>query len=463
MNAPPARHHAGFRGRIGVARSDITPPVGIYARNWGAATHDVAEGIHRPLTLTVLTFRTDDSESPLVLVDADLGWWRPLTRFHEFRDRILDRFPIEAERFLFAVAHTHAAAPLMAPDPSLPGSELLEPWYELIERRTAESISCALEESFDGTLDWHAGRCNLAANRDLVDPDPAKDRTLCGYNPEGPADDTLLLGRVSDDSGQLRALLVNYACHPTTLAWQNRMISPDYVGAMRETIEQHTSATAVFLMGASGELSPRYQYVGNAAVADRHGRQLGHAALATLYDMEPPEMRLNYQATIESGAPLAKWEYEPVSLSKHLSALERSAELALKDWPAADEIERQRLACTDRALEERLRRRRDIRRTLGDDSSFALPVYAWRIGDAAVIGCCCEAYSMLQQELRRRFPGRMVVVMNLINGTIGYLPPASHYDRDVYQAWQTPFERGGLEVVLETMAHILDELFAAGS
>ena len=33
--------------RFGIAVGDITPPVGIYHRMWGAATHERAEGIHR--------------------------------------------------------------------------------------------------------------------------------------------------------------------------------------------------------------------------------------------------------------------------------------------------------------------------------------------------------------------------------------------------------------------------------
>ena len=32
--------HPAFRGRFGVARRDITPPPGIHAKNWGAATHE---------------------------------------------------------------------------------------------------------------------------------------------------------------------------------------------------------------------------------------------------------------------------------------------------------------------------------------------------------------------------------------------------------------------------------------
>src|SRR4051794_37407295 len=42
------------RVRAGVARADITPPIGIYHRMWGAALHDRATGVHRPLTATLL-------------------------------------------------------------------------------------------------------------------------------------------------------------------------------------------------------------------------------------------------------------------------------------------------------------------------------------------------------------------------------------------------------------------------
>jgi hypothetical protein len=49
--------------------------------------------------------------------------------------------------------------------------------------------------------------------------------------------------------------------------------------------------------------------------------------------------------------------------------------------------------------------------------------------------------------------------MNLINGSIGYLPPAEIYDADVYSVWQTPFDRGSYERLLETMtAEIRDVL-----
>jgi len=45
------------RLRFGLRRVDITPPVGIYHRMWGAATHDRSTGIHRPLTATAFVLR----------------------------------------------------------------------------------------------------------------------------------------------------------------------------------------------------------------------------------------------------------------------------------------------------------------------------------------------------------------------------------------------------------------------
>ena len=53
--------------------------------------------------------------------------------------------------------------------------------------------------------------------------------------------------------------------------------------------------------------------------------------------------------------------------------------------------------------------------------------------------------------------------MNLINGSIGYLPPADLYDTEVYPVWQTPFDRGCLELTIEAMASAIDDILAVES
>lgn len=465
-NTPPKFQHPSFAGHIGLARADITPPIGVYSRNWGAAKHDVAESIHRPLTLTALILSTHSQDAPsLVLVDADLGWWKTPSTSAEFQRRVLEELSLDSAQFIFALSHTHAGPPLMQPDASLPGSELLQAWMARMVDTTVATVRKASQTMFAATLDWHTGQCALAAMRDLPEPPAASaeqsQRYLCGYNPQGEPDQTLVVGRITDQHGTLRGTLVNYACHPTTLAAENKAISPDYVGAMRETIESVTSAPALFLLGMCGDLAPRYQYVGDTKVADRHGRQLGFAALATLEDMEPAGTSLDYCGVLESGAPLAVWEHHRRQLSGELQAVRCVVPLSLKkDWPSAEELEQQRLACNDRAIEERLRRKRDIRRGIGNGTSYDLPLYVWRVGDAVLVGSCCEPYSWLQQKLRRRFPDCTLICMNLVNGSIGYLPPAPLYDCDVYPVWQTPFGRGSLELTLEAFTGVIHDVLS---
>src|SRR5690606_20141880 len=120
----------------------------------------------------------------------------------------------------------------------------------------------------------------------------------------------VLVGCIRDDSGKVLGTVVNYACHPTTLAHNNRLLSPDYVGAMRELVSTATEAPCLFLQGASGELAPREQYVADTKVADSHGRKLGYAVLPALESLWPTHTRLALTGSLTPGARLPLWEHE---------------------------------------------------------------------------------------------------------------------------------------------------------
>src|SRR5262245_5037983 len=105
---PAAVAHSAFHGLIGVARRDITPPIGIYARSWGAAKHDVHDGIHLPMTCTALTIRADVSQSPLVLIALDLGWWQRKEDEWSVRGGVIDALGIDEARVMTCLSHTHS-------------------------------------------------------------------------------------------------------------------------------------------------------------------------------------------------------------------------------------------------------------------------------------------------------------------------------------------------------------------
>src|SRR5947207_12459909 len=70
-----------------------------------------------------------------------------------------------------------------------------------------------------------------------------------------PVDRELAVMRLDDLSGKPIAVLVNFAAHPTMVPASTLKFSADYVGAMKAAVEKATGATAIFMQGASGDMS----------------------------------------------------------------------------------------------------------------------------------------------------------------------------------------------------------------
>ncbi|MCX5659938.1 MAG: neutral/alkaline non-lysosomal ceramidase N-terminal domain-containing protein [Planctomycetota bacterium] len=439
----------------GVARRDITPPVGIYSRMWGAAKHDVSEGTHKPLSVTSMVFKQDRKSDLFVLISIDMALLGDLGGADDSASvmgPLFKTLKLDRSRVIVNCTHTHGSPWSATSRAHNPGGHMIAPFLAHIGQAILESTREALELAAPATLTWATGKCSLAANRDLPDPDKSKKRVVCGYNPNIVADDTLLVGRLTRDlDNKTIATIVNYACHPTTLAWLNKLISPDFIGSMREVVEAHTGgAPSLFLQGASGELAPAHQYVGDHAVADKHGRQLGFAALSALESMLPPRQRLTYQGVTESGAPLAVWLPEPFEPPSGVETICVDVPLPLREMPTPEQLQRDIDACTDRTLRERMFRKLQIVKALDSSTQHAMPAWVWRIGQTLIIAHPNEAYSVFQKELRATFPDYAVVVMNVSGPELGYLSPPELYSQNIYQVWQTPFSKKALAVLTES-------------
>lgn len=448
--------HSSFAGLIGVAQVDITPPVDIYSRNWGAAKQDVAEGIHQALMLTCMTFQSSLKEKPLVLIAADLGWWKNSADEWILRSKLLKALAIEPSHLMFCLSHTHAGPILSRDDSTKPGGEYIDSYLSDLQESAIRAAQDALFSAVPAVLTWHYGTCKLSTNRDL--PELDTNRFVAGFNPNKDADDTLLVGRITDEQNRIIGTIVNYACHPTTLAWENRLISPDYVGSMRELVESNTHAPCLFLQGASGELAPAEQYVGDTEIAEKNGRQLGYAVMATLESMLAPKMELSFSRIVESGAPLAVWKQTTNQPSRQLSAEMIEVPFKLKPLPSLREIEQQYRDCQDRVMKERLSRKCGIRKAVGDGEVAQIPLWVWQLGDSFLLGQPNEAYSKFQEHLRRQLSPKAVAVMNIVNGSVGYLPPSELYGKDIYQEWQTPFAAGSLELLIKTAIQVVGKV-----
>ena len=445
--------HPEFHGRIGLSRREITPPLGIYSRTWGSATHDVAEGVHRPLFASCLLLRTLNGTGELVVITLDALVFWPLAA-DKIRAAVQNRFGLQRHQVIFHPSHSHSAPFLAARQLEKPGGDKILPYLETIPNVCCELIEQARGAAGEAILSWAYGRCGLAFNRDAIDA--ASGRDVCGLNLRESADDTVLVGRIADMTGRIKGTIVNYACHPVSLGGGNRLLSPDYVGAMRELVEKETQAPCVFFHGASGDLTPRRSYEANVEAADQNGRELGYAALSTLASMFPPGQQLEYVGIEESGTPLGVWKLRAKpSISEQLRAQVVKTRLKVKDMPTRSEIKTQLAVATERYQIEVLERALGRRDQVGDEPENEFSFMVCRIGDAFIVSTPAEAYSRFQTDLREKFPQTTVAVLNLSDGTTTYLPKPSAFKSDVYQVRVALYDIGSLDqVTKETVAAI---------
>lgn len=459
------------RGRVGLAWVDITPPVGIYHRMWGAATHDRATGVHRPLRATALWIEpAGDRPRALVALDHCLMDGSEIGRI---REAVAAAAGLDAAHVLVTLSHTHGAGLMSRTRASFPGGDLIGPYLDEVARQSGAAARQAREQATSATLVFGAGRCSLAAQRDFFDK--VHKHFVCGYNPGAEADDTLLVTRIVADDGRTLGSLVNYACHPTTLAWENTLISPDYVGALRETVEAQTGAPCLFLQGASGDLGPREGYVGDARVADRNGRQLGFCALATLEALPPPGSRFVYRGPVVSGAILGDWRYQPMDTGERTAKQAWRAESWREPLPYRPELptlEQTRRERTQweaeqsqaqekgdavrvrdcRARVEQMTRQIMRLELLPPGKTYPLAVDVWRWGDSLWVFVPGEHYQSLQSTLRRRFPDRPMMIVTLTGDwQPGYVPPASTYGYGIYQESIAAVAAGSAELLIEAI------------
>ena len=471
VETPQSRCQAAF------ARCDITPPVGIYHRMWGAALHDRATGVHRPLEAGLLWLepRERGSGSPQIVVSLD-HCILDAAEIRVIRNGIAAATGVPFESVLVTLSHTHGSGWMSRTRSHLPGGDLIGPYFDQILERVVGLTREAQSRVADATIVYGVGTCSMAAHRDYLDVDSGK--VVCGFNPTGAADHTLLVTRVSTDVGESDkplATVVNYACHPTTLAWENTLISPDWVGAMRETVERESGAPCLFLQGASADLGPREGFVGNPEIADRNGREVGYAALAALAPLPRAGTDFQYAGPVVSGAVLGTWKHLPVSEeSRQRHAAWRWTTVTVdlpyrSDLPTIEQTTEERehwLGAEAQARsagdETRVRdcraqveqRTRQLARlaALVPGAAYPLEVRIGLVGDAIWVFTPGELYQVFQQELRRRFAPHPVVVTTLTNDwQPGYVPPVETFGRGIYHEIIAATAPGCLENLIESV------------
>lgn len=328
----------------GVARIDITPPatgtpMGGYGARRGPST-----GVHDPLLATVLVLRLNGEG--VAIINCDLLSFPSERIINEARAKKL------VNHVLIAGTHTHSG-PITWENQNWPADA--QSWFASTEDKIIAAIAEASAKMFPARIASGFGEIYLGHNRRRVDADGKT--TMFWRNaerqPTGPLDPTVGVIRVDDNSGRVRAILVNYACHAVILGPDNREISADYPGYLRRELErEYPGSFSLFIQGGAGDINPYLDKQpvkeGGFSEAEKMGKALAAKAIDVARRLKPTaKIGASLYAVGEVIEFHDRWEREK-RLRVGITALLINNEIAIATLPGEPFVELQ-IAFRDKA------------------------------------------------------------------------------------------------------------------
>jgi len=329
LSAPDPHTEEKHMLPVGAAKVDITPewPVRMYGY---AFRKTESEGVAGRLKASALAIGADDGDGPAVLLTVDNGAV-PTSLRDEVLRRVRAKIALKPERFMLCNAHIHSGPDLHGMH-ALSGEEheRLARYAAQLADRLEQVVLDALKSRRMARLAWTTGTVGFAANRRVL-----KDGRWTGFGavPDAPVDHGLRLLRATDAEGRLLAVVVNYACHNTTLRGDFRQIHADWAGCAQEFIElDHPGVVAMVTLGCGADADPHPH--GTVELCRRHGRsvadEVGRLLAGPLKPLAPPllarmkvlEIPFCEPPPLDDLRPLAEKSYP---LKQLLASLEKGA------------------------------------------------------------------------------------------------------------------------------------------
>ncbi len=464
--------------RVGVGRGNITPPVGIEHAGWGAQVHERAEGVHLDLWVTVLV--VEGEHDTFAILDYDL-MIITVEDSDRIRADVAGVVGTDPANIRVSFTHTHAGpvwSNFLGDRSGRAGSELVAGYRETVWSQTLGAVHQAMGSLRPARMAAGWGESSIAVNRRLRAPNGT---VVVGQAPGRFRDPKVMVVRFDDTDERPLAALVCYAAHPIVLAFQNRLISPDFPGVAKRVVEQLTGATCLYLQGCAGNMMTTEALTGDLGAADRMGTRLGAEAAKVFTRIRTLPTRRRFDRVVESGAPLGIWVDDPLPDREPLvRVIERRIEMPVRRTtpPLEAEAEAEQLsrrfldlqasgASEAEVLDARYRARRALiraawARLCGGRTSLDTTLHGIRIDDVALVGFPGEPFSETGVRVREASPFGYTHMAGYTNGVTGYVPTAEEFARGGYEPeWATAFTAEAASV-LESEANALINDLAGG-
>lgn len=399
----------------GVGKMRITPPFDCEMSGF-VARKDNCRGVHDDLFARALVLW--DGRRKVVLVNTDL-----IGIDHHLLARVRREMAaytdISPDSIILGATHTHSG-PAVLSEAYL---GVADPNYlTILVKNIAGAIYLANQSLEPVQVAFGSSECwSVAKNRlkeaNLIDPQ-------------------VLVVRFNGAKG-IKALLVNYPCHPVVLGPDNLLISADYPYYLTDALEQvYPTAQVMFFNGATGDLNvghktedsikggpnPKRTYT----EAARIGRILAGEALRATETAIPLT-----KTDLKFDSRLIMLPLEPIPTSedyrKEIYQWQEMSETLQKKQASFGEFHQADL------WSEWAKRMAGLAETGRLNQFVSAEVTALTIGEIEFTTLPGEFFHEFGLKIKEARESHQVMVMGYCNGDIGYVAPESYYEENCYE------------------------------
>jgi len=415
----------------GFGKADITPAEPVFMGGY-AMRGTASAGLHGRDQLFARALALTDGTTRLVIVETDIIGIR---NHEELRGQIAKATGLRLDCVILGDVHNHAA-------PAPGDKNAHTAWQKRFGEALVAAARQALGSLQPARLGMGSGHSRVAMNRRKVMQDtqtydtfdenyasqtfgPFKtDQPLLlhemegvvrlGANPLGPIDDEVGVLRIDRADGRPLAVLINYACHGTSLGGRNGLICSEWMGHMLAAVEQAVPGVqAVFVQGAAGDINPR-------VVGGLDGYK-DDPENTTALGREIAEEAVRVYAGTKTEVPR-----DPV-----IRLVSRTLELP-------------------RAYGELYE---DYKRTTVD-----VPATALRVGDFTLVTFPGEMFHEIGLQVKRASPSKITFIAGYTNGSVGYMPTQAAFAEGGYEPDASHFAPQAEKLYLRQVAKLLAAL-----
>ena len=471
--------------KAGFARTDITPPLGVYMPGYYQARH--AKEILDPLSVNCVAFNDGKKTALIMQFDTEaLSDWVA----DGMRDAIVKATDVDRNAILLHASHTHDGGNLAAKvtqGSSAVGvsvDPLTKLYVEMATTRAADAAVEAIRDLKVAKLSYQRteakrisfGRRYLMKNG-KVQTNPGTNNPDIVKPAGPPPDESVQVLRIDREGGK-PICMINFQTHPDVVGGET--ITADWPGLTRTVFEAATlgKAHCIVINGTQGDLN-------HCNVMPRPGELNGlkrdFDAVDRGYD------HAWHMANVLAGAALSKWlkcipleagdiqvETMTVRVPAHKAKDSEEKNLKWADdvWALHEKARKDGVAGTkkdyvtakygwaDMELTTEVARAGRIRRMANHADFHDLPLYGFAIGKSVAFGGFPgEPFNDIGKAVKKNSPFTLTILSCLTNGSRGYFPFSDAYVGGGYESATSPFGPTVADDLIKGQGELLQKLY----